>query len=220
MSSRSSNMPRKSFLCYHFILEQPGATAALWLESFFFYLDIVSAYCCHSRKAETRGCLCSVTCLSFHSTCPDWASLICPVTTQLLREFSFSSSISFPTHVPVQQSTFLSSFSCYAFQALFFQWRFPWLCSAPLRHTSAYTSWHWCHAKFININIFVSVINWSNVKNAAFWLEKKKRDGFQDVTRSFFSPSEEQLMIIELISLKQVTSHLPMLPPESYSENV
>lgn len=84
-----SNVPRKSFLCYPFILEQPQATAAVWLESFFFYLNIVWAYCCHSKRAETKGCLFTVASWSFYSTCPQWANLICPVTTQLVRIFFF-----------------------------------------------------------------------------------------------------------------------------------
>lgn len=77
------------------------------LGSFFWYLNIVWAYCCHSRKAGDKR-LPFFFCCTFHfySTCFEWASLICPVTTQLLKE-CISSRIGLPTYTPVQQSTFL-----------------------------------------------------------------------------------------------------------------
>lgn len=85
----------------------------------------------------------------FDSTCFEWESLICPVTTQLLKE-CISSRIGLPTYTPVQQSTFLHLLRLLRY----IPGGFPALLSLTafctfrcfLRHVSAYTSCHWQRA--------------------------------------------------------------------------
>lgn len=84
-----------------------------------------------------------------------------------------------PTHVHVHQIHIPSTVSCYTFLAFFSD-------------------------KFL-----VGVVRQSNTHGNTRSLQTRKKEmPFRMWPVGGFSPSEEQLMIIELISLKQVTSHL------------
>lgn len=160
----------------------------------------------------------------FYSTCFEWASLICPVTTQLLKE-CISSRIGLPTYTPVQQSTFLRLLRL----LLYIPGGFPALLSLTvfctfrcfLRHASAYTSCHYS-VRLIPAKFFGTehCLRW---KVSCFFLLVEHTRGLSSLTRKKEMPfrmwpvgvfwCEVRLMIIELISLKQVTSHLLTASP-------
>lgn len=120
------------------------------LGSFFWYLNIVWAYCCHSRKAETKGCLFFLLHVSFllHLLRMSEPYLPCnhPVVERMyffedrLTHLHACSAIHVPSSPPspaIHSRRFSSAafLDCVLYLQVFF-----------LRHASAYTSCHWQRA--------------------------------------------------------------------------